>query len=305
MFTEKKEDILLESGTNEVEFLVVEVQGQLFGINVAKVRSIQQYFPDKVTPIPDSHPAVLGMWRERKETINLIDLAGAIGKEKVQEYEREIIVVTEFNAVVNSFLVQGVRRIYRISWDNLTPVSEFSSTNSHVTGSVYIDDTEIMILDLEQIISQIYPDMIIEKPQKAVSDPDRHKTREQLFVLFAEDSKLIRSSVAEQLVEGGFSSLESFENGLDLFEYLRKEFATISATHRVVILTDIEMPKMDGLTLTKRVREDFPDADIPVIVFSSLINQQMIEKCKSVGADRYIAKPSYTQLMNCIDEFCN
>ncbi|MGM0443144.1 MAG: chemotaxis protein CheV [Fibrobacterota bacterium] len=306
MLKSEQDRILLESGTNEVEFLVVDVAGQLFGINVAKVKSIQQYKEERITPIPDSHDAVMGMWRDRRETITLIDLAKALGKEITEDYDREIVIVTEFNSVVNSFRVQGVKRIYRVSWDDFTPVSEFTAINSHITGSVFIDETEIMILDLEQIISRIFPDMVSEEIEERTIEHTDESVRNSHFILFAEDSKLIRTNVHDQLARSGFENIKSFDNGRDLFEYLTAEFETIKKSGLApIILTDIEMPQMDGLTLTKKVRDHYTAEHIPVIVFSSLINDQMIEKCKSVGADRAISKPSFNELIETVDDFCN
>ncbi|MGM0462632.1 MAG: chemotaxis protein CheV [Fibrobacterota bacterium] len=300
-----RETVLTETGTNEVEFLVVEIDAQLFGINVAKIRSLKQYTAEDVTPIPDSHTAVMGMWREKKETITLIDLARAIQKDLSREYEREIIIVTEFNSMVSSFKVQGVRRIYRVTWEDFTPVNEYTHDTSHITGSVYIDGQEIMILDLEQIVSQVYPDILSEHTAGFTVSAQASAERKTLAILFAEDSKLIRTGILKELQRADFSFIQSFENGADLFSFLKKEYDTLSKDRRILVLTDIEMPRMDGLTLTKRIREEFEDIHIPVIIFSSLITRQMAEKCKAVGADRYISKPAYGELVNSIDEFCN
>lgn len=305
MFETNQNEILLESGTNEVEFLVVEVGGQLFGINVAKIKSIQQYNPEDITPIPDAPESIIGMFRERTETITLIDLAVVLRKEITEDVEREIVIVSEFNNEVRSFKVQGVKRIYRISWEDFTPINDGMPVTSHVTGSVFIDGNEIMILDLEQIIVQLFPDMEIVTLDEDIINKKNKINREDLKVLFAEDSNLIRSTLSSELKKAGFIDTRDFENGQLLFDYYvknRDEFQ--EDKQAVLILTDVEMPKMDGLTLTRRIREKFPNDGIPVIIFSSLINTQMIEKCKSVGADRYIAKPSYNELFEVIDEFC-
>lgn len=305
MFETNQDEILLESGTNEVEFLVVEVGGQLFGINVAKIKSIQQYNAEDITPIPDAPESIIGMFRERNDTITLIDLAVVLHKEITEEISREIVIVSEFNNEVRSFKVQGVKRIYRISWEDFTPINDGMPVTSHVTGSVFIDGNEIMILDLEQIVVQIFPEMeIIGLDEDIVNKKDKID-RGQLKVLFAEDSNLIRSTLSRELKKAGFSDLRDFENGQLLYDYYVKNRDEILENNQsLLILTDVEMPKMDGLTLTRRVREKFPNDGIPVVIFSSLINTQMIEKCKTVGADRFIAKPSYNELIEVIDEFC-
>lgn len=305
MFETNQNEILLESGTNEVEFLVVEVGTQLFGINVAKIKSIQQYDPEEVTPIPDAPESIIGMFRERKETITLIDLSVVLRKEITEEITREIVIVSEFNNEIRAFKVQGVKRIYRISWEEFTPINDGMPVTSHVTGSVFIDGNEIMILDLEQIVVQIFPDMEIVGLDEDIINRKEKIDRSQLKILFAEDSNLIRSTLSKELKLAGFVDLRDFENGQLLFDYYvknRDEFKDDSRS--ILVLTDVEMPKMDGLTLTRRLREKYPEDALPVIIFSSLINTQMIEKCKTVGADRFIAKPSYNQLIEVIDEFC-
>lgn len=305
MFETNQDEILLESGTNEVEFLVVEVGEQLFGINVAKIKSIQQFNADEITPIPDAPEAIIGMFRERKETITLIDLSVVLRKEVTEEVTREIVIVSEFNNEIRAFKVQGVKRIYRISWEEFTPINDGMPVTSHVTGSVFIDGNEIMILDLEQIVVQIFPEMEVVGIDEDVIKKKEKIDRSQLKLLFAEDSNLIRTTLSAELKKAGFSDLRDFENGQLLFDYYEKnrdEFA--EAQKPLLVLTDVEMPKMDGLTLTRRLREKYGEDALPVVIFSSLINSQMIEKCKTVGADRYVAKPSYNQLIEVIDEFC-
>ena len=152
--------ILLKSGTNEMELLAVIINDQIFGINVAKVQSIQQYDSNRITALPKAVPGVLGMLLYRNRTIPVMDLSKILEIKRDRDIEREIIVVTEFNNAVNGFKVQGVKRIYRLSWDELIPLDQTFGSNNYFTGTVNIEDTQILVLDLEHILSKIFPDLM-------------------------------------------------------------------------------------------------------------------------------------------------
>ena len=306
MRTATRSGILLESGTNEMELLTVYVGDQAFGMNVAKVQSIQQYDEKNVTPVPESPPGIAGMYLYRDQTVPLLDLAGILGIEAAERSEREIVVVTEFNNSVNSFRVQGVKRIYRTSWQEFVPMDAMLETNAYFTGSVHVDDTQILVLDLEHILASIFPDLILEEVSDQVILEQERIPRDQIQLLFAEDSPLMRKSVVKSLKRAGFVHILDFINGEQAFAHIRTNFQnpTPEQIRRTVLITDIEMPKMDGLTLCRKIKQDPKLNALYVVMFSSLINKQMKAKCHKVNADNYVTKPETTELIKMLDKRC-
>ena len=309
--------ILLESGTNEMELLTVFVDGQAFGMNVAKIQSIQQYNPELVTAMPEAQPEILGMLLYRNKTIPLMDLAQILGLTDSDKHqldksssentnERNIIVVTEFNNSVNSFKVQDVNRIFRLSWKDFVPLDNMFKDNSFFTGSVNVEKSQILILDLEYILANIFPDLVLEDVAEEIFIKKEHVSREQLEIIFAEDSPIIRKGVIKALKKAGFKNISDFINGDIALKHIKKRLAEEKnwATQNVVLITDIEMPKMDGLTLCKQIKSNPSLEAIYVVMFSSLINSQMIAKCKKVNAQNYVTKPEINRLITVLDQRC-
>jgi two-component system, chemotaxis family, chemotaxis protein CheV len=306
----QKQEILLESGTNEMEILTFLLGSQPFGINVSKVQAIIGYDPKDVTKIPNAHEAMLGMLLYRDRTIPLIDLPHAMDMESGVAGSRQIIIVTEFNNSVNGFRVDGVERIHRLSWSDFVPVgSFFSGPETSIVGSVHIEDTEILIADMELILSKIFPGLAFEEATDETIGHVEKTKREDVHICFAEDSAIIRKNVIRILSDAGYTNVEAFDNGQAAYEMLVKvsENNTMDqndSRYPNMILSDIEMPKMDGLTLCRKVKSELGMNHIPVIMFSSLINDQMITKCNSVGADGYVTKPEMNKLITMVDGIC-
>lgn len=300
-----EQGILLKSGTNEMELLSILVDDQPFGINVAKVQSLQKYDPALVTGLPHGQPGVLGMLLYRDRTIPLMDLSEILDIRLTNMSDREIVVVTEFNNAVNGFKVQSVDRIYRLSWDKLVPMAQTLGNSNYFTGSVNVADKEILVLDLEHIISNIFPDLIIENVSEQNLSKIDNITREDLDIIFADDSPTIRKGVTKALKSAGFTNIAEFFDGSQALEYVQKNYGSGKrAIENVVLISDIEMPQMDGLTLCKNIKQDKILQDIFVIMFSSLINKQMIAKCQNVKADTYVTKPETNHLIELLDKRC-
>jgi len=301
-----EQGILLESGTNELEVLVLLVDDQLFGMNVAKVQSIQKFDPELVTKLPTEIPGVSGMFLYRSKTIPLMDLAQILEIELTQEVEREIIIVTEFNNSVNSFKVQGIKRIYRLSWSELEPFDETFENNDYFIGSVIIENSQILIIDLEYILSKIFPDLIMEDVSESVIQKQETVTRDQLEIIFADDSPTIRKGIRKTLKTAGFKDISEFKNGEVALKYILEKYGDKKEQdlHNVVLISDIEMPRMDGLTLCKNINQNQNLKNIYTIMFSSLINKQMIAKCENLKADACISKPDTNKLINLLDARC-
>lgn len=299
----EKQEILLESGTNEVELLTFIIGNQVFGVNVAKIQSIIKFEAESVTEIPMAHSAVLGMMLFRDHTVPLIDLARALDMPDNEERAKAIVIVMEFNNSVNSFLIDGVNRIHRVSWDKFVPINEMISNfgNTNVTGSIHIDDDEIIIVDMEGILVDISPELAIEEVTEETLLRIEKEKRGGVRIFFAEDSKVIRENVLRVLEQTGYTNITGFIDGKIAFdEFQRIKGDPDKIPH--ILVSDIEMPEMDGLTLCKNVKADKDLKNVKVIMFSSLINDQMIKKCKSVDADNYVTKPEVNKLVGMLDE---
>lgn len=306
-------DILLESGTNEFEIIEFFLGGQSYGINVGKIREIVQYQAKSVTWVPEYHSSVLGVYSLRGNTFPLIDLCKHLNIPYANvNQERKIVLVCEFNNLVNGFIVDGVRRIHRCSWEQVKPVSNvFTQNKAMVTSSLSIEDREILILDVEHIIVDIYPDSNLRITEDHIPEKPHNLKREDVRVIFAEDSPIIREAIVKIFESVGYKKVLAFTNGKDAYDALmileekaKKDGVDIFKYVNVVV-TDIEMPKMDGLTLCNKIKHESKIAKIPFIMFSSMINEQMAVKCRDVGANDYITKPQTDKLLELMDKHCN
>jgi len=296
-------NILLESGTNELEIVEFYIDEQTengpyrsyFGVNVAKVLEIIR--KPKVTEMPSTpHPAVKGTFNLRSRIIPLIDLSIWLEK-RMAGTDSPKVIVSEFNNITNAFLVSGVTRIHRLSWEQVEPPSGYvaSFSSNSFTGVVKFDDRIVLLLDMEKIIWDLNPSLAMREDQREeahVQPTDDIPYR----ALVVDDSTSIRKLIVNTLVRDGYEVLQdmngqmawerlvklkqkSADEGLDVLELVN------------LVVTDIEMPVMDGHNLCKRIKDDPVLRDIPVILFSSLINDKLYHKGEAVGADDQITKP--------------
>lgn len=316
--------ILLESGTNEVEVLEFVLGGQSFGVNVLKIQAIEQYDPQRVTRIHLAHPSVIGTLRFRDHCLTMIDLGKEMdAPEPVAALDADgqpvngegaatrLVLVMEFNQLKTAFLVHGVRRIHRVSWEAINPLSPYlGSSDSKFTGSLQIEGREILLVDMEKIVTEILPSSQFQHSVAAGVEADLAASRGSRTVLLAEDSAVLRKRVAEELNRGGYTTVRTFANGRECHDELTRLAAAAEAAGRplgesvAALISDIEMPAMDGLALCRWVKQTRQTAELPVIMFSSLINEQIAAKCRAVGADAYISKPQFTELVNLLDQHC-
>ena len=316
MSTVDKKEILLESGTNEMEIIEFSVGSQPLGINVQKLKEIISFDESVLTAIPESAPAMLGTLLLRGSSIPLIDLKLHLKQrqqEEQQEDARPVVLVCEFNHRTNGFKVDGVNRIHRVSWSDVEPLAPFiNQFKPRFTGSLHIEDREILILDLEHIIGEFDPESVIgarEEIANTQQNLGNSEQRKQAKVLMAEDSSIIRTNIERILRGVGFEGLEVFVDGEECYQRILQlktqadEAGEDIRQHLNLIISDIEMPKMDGLTLCRKVKEGLGYKHLPVLLFSSLINPPMEVKCDSVGADGYAAKPEIAKLIEMMDRF--
>ncbi|WP_027396227.1 chemotaxis protein [Anaerovibrio lipolyticus] len=299
MATEEKKGILLETGTNEFEIVEFNIGEVNYGINVAKVREVITRTP--VTEMPQAHPYVDGLFTLRGKAIPLVNLPRCLNVQTPDEPKN--IIVTEINNYNIGFLVDSVSRIHRISWKNMEPSPEVGD-QSRVVGIIKMEGKIILLLDFETIIAEINPEINQKLTTFEDATVDVKAKRNNVHVVCAEDSPLLRELLVSTLHESGYRYVRDFNNGADAWKYLSDGIdknAPIEDQVRVII-SDIEMPQMDGHRLLKLVREDQRYANIPFILFSSLISEEMRRKGEQLGANGQISKPEINQLIGLIDE---
>lgn len=291
--------ILLETGTNEIEIMEFTIHGNLYGINVAKVREIMMSAP--VKPMPHSHYAVEGIFKPRDMVLTVVDLPYYLTGEQGEKGARDLFIVTNFNKMVIAFRVHTVVGISRISWADIQkPDKTISGGKEGVaTGIAQCGDELVTILDFERIVAEIAPETSI---QMSEIDELGVRNRCEAPILVAEDSTLLASMIREALTKAGYTNLTVFDNGQDLWDYL-SQYEQADDLREIValVITDLEMPKMDGHHLTKLIKTHKKFANIPVIIFSSLISEEMRIKGKEVGADRQLTKPEIGNLVSVMD----
>lgn len=295
-------NILLEAGTNElelVEFYIDEEDDYRghYGVNVAKVVEIIRMQP--ITVMPNMrHPSVLGAFKYRDgRIVPLIDLAKYLNKPDITG-EAPKIIVTEFNNVITAFLVSGVTRIHRLSWKDVEPPGPFIQTiSAAVTGVVRFEGRTAFVLDMEKIVGDMDEGLSI-----SYTAPEKVHVGQVYNILHADDSYSVRNLVKNLLEKsGGFHVIQT-TNGEEAWEFLKKTKQQCEEENRPLsdfvdgVISDIEMPAVDGLTLCRWIKEDPLLKQLPVALFSSLINEQLRHKGESVGADAQFAKPDLSQL---------
>ena len=292
-------NILLESGTNELEVLEFKVGSNFYGINVAKIREILLYQP--VTPLPNAHPSIEGIFMPRDIMISVISLRKCLNITEEATTDG-LFIITNFNSLNTAFHVDEVLGIHRVSWEDIIkPDATISSDESGVsTGVIKLEDRLVVILDFEKIVTDINPETGLK-----VSEMDDYEShdRSKSPIMLCEDSPLLSKLIVECLKKAGYTNLivnMNGQEGWDKLVEMHKAGTVLNDVH--LIITDIEMPLMDGHRLCKLVKENETLKNIPVIIFSSLINDEIRRKGESLGADAQLTKPEIGKLINVVDE---
>ena len=292
--------ILLESGTNELEIMEFTISGESFGINVAKVREIMM--AQEIKKMPNAHDDVEGVFKSRDEIITVIDLGKYLNIPKGNDSSKDIFIVTHFNKLNIAFHVDAVVGIHRVSWEAINKPDRviYGGDEGVATGIAKYKDKLITILNFEKIVAEISPESSIqfESIQKLGERKNSDKT-----ILIVEDSMLLSKLITECLHKAGYVNTVKADNGQEAWDYLleAKTSGDPIEKHVSCIVSDIEMPLMDGHRLTKLVKEDSVLKQIPVILFSSLISEEIHVKGKALGADEQITKPEIANLVSIID----
>lgn len=299
MLEEDKRGILLESGTNEIEVMQFTIDENLYGINVAKVKEILVSEP--VKSMPHAHAAVEGVFKPRDEVLTVVDLPKYLMRADQEKKPKDLFIVTEFNKMNIAFRVHTVVGISRISWADIQkPDKTVSGGDEGVaTGIAQCGEDLVTILDFEKIVAEIAPETGI---QMSEIDTLGHRERSDAAILVAEDSVLLRKMIEEALHKSGYVNTKMFQNGQELWDHLESlrgdQWLEDKAS---LVITDIEMPQMDGHRLTKLIKDDREFKKIPVVIFSSLITEEMRIKGKELGADEQLSKPEIKHLVQILD----
>ena len=301
-----KSEILLETGTNELEIMEFTISGNIFGINVAKITEIMQC--KSIKPMPNSHHSVEGVFMPRDKIITVINLADYMGLPNREDRDRDIFMITSFNQITIAFHVDTVEAIHRIKWSDIEKPDStiYGGTEGLATGIARVGAKLITIVDFEKIIFDINAESglhISEITEMGERD------RSEKPVIIAEDSTLLMKMLMDSLHAAGYTNVKAFQNGQEAWDYLtgvRDEAVSLSepiASKAAAVITDIEMPQMDGHRLTKLIKDEQILHDVPVIIFSSLINEAMRVKGESVGADAQLSKPEIGNLITTLDHW--
>ena len=299
LLEEDKRGILLESGTNEIEVMEFTINESLYGINVAKVKEILVSQP--VKHMPHAHPAVEGIFKPRDKVITVVDLPNYLLGLSDEKREKDLFIITNFNKINIAFRVHTVVGISRISWTSIQkPDKTVTGGNEGIaTGIAQCGDDLVTILDFEKIVAEIAPETTI---QMSEIDQLGERQRSDANILVAEDSVLLSKMIEEALHKSGYVNTKMFPDGSKLWDYLNELRGDPKAHEKLsLVITDIEMPQMDGHRLTKLIKDDRDFKRLPVIIFSSLITEEMRRKGKELGADEQMSKPEIGHLVRVID----
>ncbi|HSH70641.1 MAG TPA: chemotaxis protein [Deferrisomatales bacterium] len=288
--------ILTEVGTNELEVVEFTIGQRPYAINVAKVREIIR--PVEPMSVPDSHPCVLGVFRNRDEVLPLVDLGKWLKSTEVLDPAQTKIVVAEFNEMKVGFLVHGVNRIHRVSWEDLEAPKAGSMVDSQAAVGFLRLGREtpegeriVFLLDFEGMVAAISPRRVASDSGEGAVARDRRAGK---VVLIAEDSQLARKVLRGRLEGGGYTVVVAHD-GAQAWEKLD------AGTVVDAVISDIEMPRMDGHHLTRRIKGDERFSGVPVILYSSMIYEEVRHKGAAVGADAQVWKPDLAEVLATLD----
>ncbi|MBL1277395.1 MAG: chemotaxis protein CheV [Ectothiorhodospiraceae bacterium] len=285
-------------GANRLELLLFRLHGpQLYGINVFKVQEVIRC-PD-LTHIPNSNPVVKGIANMRGRTIPVLDLSMAMAGPHMEVTENSFVIIADYNRSTQGFMVNGVERIVNMNWEEILPPPKGSGADSYLTAVTRVDDKLVEIIDVEKILSEVVgvtEEISTEIVEESNVEPGAN-------ILVADDSSVARRQIKRTLDQLGIEStlVNDGQEALDVLLDWAEEDPDI-AKHLTMVISDVEMPSMDGYTLTTEIRKNPLLKDLYVILHTSLsgvFNQAMVEK---VGANKFIAKFNADELAGAVLE---
>lgn len=294
----EKTGILLETGTGEVEILKFKVNGKHYAINVVKVREILQL--GDTAKVPNANASIMGLTLVRGEVVTVIDLQHVLEGATYTDTLNKMTLLCEFNQIKVAFCVDEVLGIHRIRWADMSKPDELLD-QSLVIANINLDSKIYMLLDFEKIVMDISPQtgISVERMQHV-----EKKDRSNHLLVLADDSPMIRRVLLDTLTLAGYTNMRFFNDGQEALDYFmdlveRRGDSFKDEAH--LLITDIEMPRLDGHTLTRRIKEHRQLKALPVIIFSSLITSELRHKGEAVGADAQMSKPEIGQLIEMVD----
>jgi two-component system, chemotaxis family, chemotaxis protein CheV len=295
--------ILLEAGTNEVEILVFKIGNERCGVNVAKVREARMI--ERAVFLPQYPDSIEGVVCVRDVVVPAVDLCKYLwGSRENIDTSQERNLLLEFNERMVAFRVQSIDRVYRVSWKDILPMPQQAGHEVPITGLVLIEGKIVTLLDFESIGAKLGVSGSVE--YKVGQNGSAKVEVKELPLVFADDSPMIRRLMLEALCKSGYKNVRVFSDGLEAWEYLTQlageNFAEDIQQSVAAVITDIEMPRMDGFHLTKCIRENSVLQNLPVILFSSLISKDNEKKGMQVGATAQISKPRWDELADALLE---
>ena len=288
------------AGHNRLELLLFRLGGkQRFGINVFKVQEVIQCPP--LTKVPHAHPVVRGVATLRGKTITIMDLAQAIGRPSITDTSTAYIIVTEYNRAVQGFLVSGVDRIVNMNWEEILPPPKGTGHN-YMTAVTRVDKDLVEIIDVEKVLAKVIH--VDETVHSDIIENSRNEIAATTHrILVADDSSVARNQIKRTLDQIGVETVLA-KDGREALNILQKmaEGPTPITDQLSMVISDVEMPEMDGYTLTTQIRADNRLKDLYVILHTSLsgiFNNSLVEK---VGANKFIAKFKPDELASAVVE---
>ncbi|MBP7459754.1 MAG: chemotaxis protein CheV [Candidatus Delongbacteria bacterium] len=282
-----------QTSNNEFELIEFILNNQSYGINVGKIREVIE-LPVNIYPVPKTHPCLKGVTNIRNEIISIIGLKDFLSMSGEEDSKKSKVIITEFNNLKMGFVVDMVTRIYRLSWEQVSPPDRsLAGGNNYITSIIKLEDKIILMLDFERIVFEINAYSLKENPVEAEKSAIN---RRNSTIMIAEDSEMVKSMIERNLSQAGYQVVVT-SNGIEAFEYLESHPDSLD-----MIITDIEMPKMDGYSLCKKIKDHKDYKRIPVVIFSSLISPEVKKKGDAVGADAQIVKPDLGDLIAIVDD---
>lgn len=275
-------------GQNRLELLMFKLHSnQLFAINVFKVQEVLRL--PKLTSLPGDHPHVVGIAYLRGQAVPVINLAQAIGMPALQPKPESSLIVTEYNSTIQAFLVGGVDRIVNLNWEDIMPPPRTTGRQHYLTAITRLDDKIIEIIDVEKVLAEINPYTIVLDPSQL--EDDIVNAARGMEILMVDDSPTAISQVKQTLAPLGITvhTATNGKKGLDLLKQWADAGENVPEK-LLMLITDAEMPEMDGYSLTSAVREDPRLRDTFVVLHTSMsgnFNKAMVEK---VGCDDFLSK---------------
>lgn len=289
----------MEEKEDSLEIMEFQVGSNYYGINIAKVREIVKYTVP--TPSPDQHPCVEGILMLRGAAIPVIDLAKRLETGESSNPDRDLFIITTFNNLVVGLHVHSISGIRKLGWSKIEKPDETITRykNCIITGIINDVNKILVLLDFEKIVADINPRTTIQ-----VSDVKTEASKDIVNkpIMIVDDSSMLNNLIRSSLSKAGFTNIASKSNGKEAWDALFSYKGSKDILSLVsCVITDIEMPLMDGLTLCKKIKADSVLNKIPVILFSSIIDDSMKAQIKDSGADAYMSKPQINELVSILE----